>query len=214
MRTRNLIVALAAALAFVGCKKEDKKDEKQDEKKEEPAAKSKEDPEAKEEPTAVTKDEPTPVTKEDPAATKPADGTEEPKPDPIEQGLDMKWQDETDGCKPTLDDKDKAFQTAYGELCTKALAKLAGCASDKDFLAKANTAASGEDTATLLKAQVGNSKAIKETCETLAHDQLCLYQGRTWANAYDASTVRAMGDAADCNALLAVFPEPLYYTGE
>jgi hypothetical protein len=202
---------MTAALAFVGCKKEDKKDEKKDEKKEEPASKVKEDPAAvaNEDP----KDEPTPVTKEDPAG-KPADGAEEPKPDPIEQGLDMAWQEETEGCKPTLDDKDKAFQAAYGELCTKAMAKLAGCASDKAFLAKANTAVTGEDTATLLKAQVGNSKAIKDTCETLTHDQLCLYQGRTWANAYDAATVRAMGDAADCNALLAVFPEPLYYTGE
>ena len=194
---------VVAALAMVaGCKKDEKKDApEKEEKKEEVKAKEEPKPDPKEE----AKEQPSPVSKED-------DG--EPKGDPIEEGLDMSWQDETDGCKQTLDAKDEAFLKAYGELCVPALAKVTGCLADKDFVSKVEPAPSGEDVAESLKAQMGTADAAKKTCTEIGAEQLCNYQGRSWANPYDAATLRAMGGAADCAALLGVFPGPLYNTGE
>jgi hypothetical protein len=210
MRTLWIGIAIASALAAgVGCKKETSgKDPADDVTPAGPAGAG--DPAAAGD-TAAAGQPPA-------AAGAASDTPEAPDRDPIEEGLDMTWAEETDGCKENRDDKDRAFEAKYKELCTPALTRVAACHGKADFVTKVSDAQGlgDKDTRRALKEQVGTAKKITTTCASLAHEQLCNFQGRSWFEPYRASQLRAMlaTPDGDCAALAEVYPGVLQETGE
>lgn len=136
--------------------------------------------------------------------------------DPLEDGLDHAWRAEEEGCKPKLDDADRRFATAFQGMCTRALTSLAGCVDSPAMAAKVKDAELSPDSMRQLRAQLRSATAITETCEAVGRDYFCNYQGRTWSNAYSPVQLRVLAEApaGDCAAVVAVFPAPLYPTGE
>lgn len=165
-------------------------------------------------PTPVAPAAPTPAL---PAAAAPAAVDDIPgvDRDPMEAGLDHAWREE-EGCKPTRDDADRRFATAFHELCVRALTNVAACVDAPAVVARVKATEVAPRSLRALGSQTGSAKAIAETCESLGNDYFCDYQGRLWSNPYTPGELRAMATPppGDCAAVAAALPGALYPTSE
>jgi hypothetical protein len=150
------------------------------------------------------------------AAPEAVPAPEDPSRDPIEIGVDWRWAEQTEGCKEPLEPADHTFQQAYVALCIPAMARIRDCLGDRAFLRAVGDPPTGESGKRLLRDQLGTAAKAKAFCATMAREQLCNDQGRSYANPYGARDVRAIGEVAegDCRTLARVVPGVVYASGE
>lgn len=129
-------------------------------------------------------------------------------------------EEETDGCPEKLSDKRVARSAAYLPLCVKALTRTMECSKDAkmiDVMVKEGTwgSASAKEIGKELTRLVGKAASVSKTCETLAHDLHCGYQGRLFADVPEEAALETLAAAADCAAVGAAMAKvDLTPTGE
>jgi len=102
------------------------------------------------------------------------------------------------------------------ELCRDVMPKVMKCYATPEFLAAMEghwSGLSNKERKKGFKDQFGDEASTTDTCDTLAHDQLCNPQGYTFSNAYPVASLRAVkaADPSDCAAIGTALEGPLVW---
>ncbi len=194
-----LVLGLAVVMAAAGCKKK---------KKDGPA------------PSPTTTPAPSESASATPSPSASASPAPSAAPDAAVEAEGEQEEEETDGCPEKLSDKRVARSAAYLPLCVKALTRTMECSKDAkmiDAMVKEGTwgSASAKEIGKELTRLVGKAASVSKTCETLAHDLHCGYQGRLFADVPEEAALETLAAAADCAAVGAAMAKvDLTPTGE